>query len=302
MKLLKFNLVFLPLLALVLVGVAWISHGLLESNAREQVVQIARLIMETASSSRTYTTKQVAPLLQHKNFKLQSAIAEFQKTIDELPKDVDPSIPKDVHYASAKRAYVLGQQRLLDAQKSLIDSVRNKPEELLDTEFHPQSVPAFAATEISHYLNDKYPDYFYKEATLNPTNPRDRSTDWETDVVNGFRNNLKQVEFLTTRDTPTGKALVLARPLKVGNVSCLTCHSTPDSAPPEMIKLYGSANGFGWKLDDIIGAQIVSVPMSVPVALADATWSKLTTWLGGAFIGIALVANLGLGLLLWRPE
>src|SRR5579862_5151957 len=220
MKLLKFNLVFLPLLALVLAGIAYIARDLLEANAREQVLQIARLIMETASSSRIYTTKQVAPLLQHKNFKLQSAIAEFQKTIDDLPKDVDASIPKDVHYNSAKKAYLLGQQRVIDAQRQLIDSVKNKPEEMMDTEFHPQSVPAFAATEISHYLNTKYPDYFYKEATLNPTNPRDRSTDWESDVVNQFRNNVKLPEFVGTRDTAMGKALILARPLKVSNVSC----------------------------------------------------------------------------------
>src|SRR5450432_685476 len=105
MKLLKFNLIFLPLLALCLGGVGYTARQLLQSNAREQIVQNARIMMETATSSRTYTTKQVAPLLQQKNFKLQSAIAEFQKTLDELPKDADPVIPKDVHYASAKKAY-----------------------------------------------------------------------------------------------------------------------------------------------------------------------------------------------------
>jgi hypothetical protein len=302
MRLLKFNLIFLPLLALVLAGIGYVARELLEINARDQVLQIARLIMETAISSRTYTTKQVAPLLQHKNFKLQSAIAEFQKTIEDLPKDVDVSIPKDVHYNSAKKAYMLGQQRILDAQRQFVDSVKNKPEEFVDTEFHPQSVPAFAATEISHYLNDKYPDYIYKEATLNPTNPRDRSTDWEADVVNQFRNNAKLAEFIGNRDTATGKALILARPLKVGNVSCLTCHSTPDKAPPEMLKLYGPGNGFGWKLNDIIGAQVVTVPMSVPVQLADQAWRRFLTWLGGAFGVILVAANLGLGLAVWRSR
>jgi len=297
-KVLKFNLVFLPLLALVLAGVAHIARDVLESNAREQILQIARLIMETASSSRTYTTKQVAPLLQRKNFKLQEAIAEFKKTLDELPKDADPSIPRDVHYRSAKLAYLMGQQRVLDGQKQLIDSVRNKPEELLDTEFHPQSVPAFAATEISHYLNEKYPDYTYKEATLNPTNPRDRSTDWEADVINQFRKSAVQTEYLGHRSTPAGETLVLARPLKVGNVSCLTCHSTPDKAPPEMRKVYGDGNGFNWALNDIIGAQVVTVPMSVPLALADAASGHLTTWLACAFFGIAICANAGLLLLL----
>jgi protein-histidine pros-kinase len=294
-KLLKFNLIFLPLLAVALGSVAYVARGLLQDNARDQIQQIARLIMETASSSRTYTTKQVAPLLQHKNFKLQEAIAEFKKTLDELPKDADPSIPKDVHYNSAKRAYLLGQKRVLDGQQQLIDSVRNKPEELLDVEFHPQSVPAFAATEISHYLNEKYPDYTYKEATLNPTNPRDRSTDWETDVINQFRkvSAKTDTEYLGHRSTPVGEVLVLARPLKVSNVSCLTCHSTPDKAPPEMRKVYGDANGFNWTLNDIIGAQVVTVPMSVPLNLAEAAWGHLTTWLAYSFIGIALCANLG---------
>ena len=33
-----------------------------------------------------------------------------------------------------------------------------------------------------------------------------------------------------------------------------------------MLDLYGIANGFGWKMNEIIGAQIVSVPMTVPIA------------------------------------
>jgi len=301
MKLLKFNLVFLPLLALVLAGVAYVARELIAANARSQVLQMARLIMATANSSRLYTTKQVAPLLGRKNFKLQTAINEFQKTLSDLPKDVDANIPTDVHYSSAKKAYLLGQQKVIDAQKQLVESIKNRPEDMLDEEFHPESVPAFAATTIFRNLpSDPYKEYSYKEATLNPTNPEHRSTQWETDVIEGFRRNLEQSEFIGTRDTAAGKALVLARPIKVGNVSCLTCHSTPDKAPPEMLKVYGSANGFGWKLDDIIGAQVVTVPMSVPVKDADRAWSQLTTWLGCAFLGIALAANLGMGWIFWR--
>ena len=186
MKLLKFNLIFIPLLALCLGAIGYVARELLLENARQQVIQNARIIMETALSSRTYTTKQVAPLLQQKNFKLQSAIAELQKTLEELPKTVDAEAAKDVR-SNVRRGFLLAQQRAIEAQQRLIDSMKDKPGELLDTEFHPQSVPAFAATEIFGYLREKFPDYFYKEATLNPTNPRNRSTDWETDVVNQFR-------------------------------------------------------------------------------------------------------------------
>jgi hypothetical protein len=292
MRLLKFNLILIPFILLAFGSVAYIARKRLFEDARQRVIQNARLIMETMLSSRTYTTKQVAPLLQQKNFKLQSAIEEFRKTLEEIPKTPDANVSKDIR-GNAKKTYLLGQQHVLDLQQQFFDSVRGRPEELLDTEFHPQSVPAFAATEIFSYLREKFPDYFYKEATLNPTNPRDRATDWESDVVNQFRAGAIQNEFIATREAPTGAALVLARPIRVNNVSCLECHSTPDKAPAEMIKLYGTANGFNWKLDDIIGAQIVSVPILVPLRTAEETFRMLLQWLGGAFGCIIIAANLG---------
>jgi protein-histidine pros-kinase len=42
-----------------------------------------------------------------------------------------------------------------------------------------------------------------------------------------------------------------------------------------MLAVYGSANGFGWKLNEIVGAQIISVPMSVPVAIANQAFRSL---------------------------
>jgi Protein of unknown function (DUF3365) len=297
MKLLKFNLIFIPFLALCLGTVGYIARDRLLEDAREHVIQNARIIMETMLSSRTYTTKQVAPLLEQKNFKLQTAISEFRKTITEIPKTPDPAAAKDIK-GSAKKSFLLGQQQALDAEQQFLASMKGKPDELLDDEFHPQSVPAFAATEIFAYLREKFPDYFYKEATLNPTNPRDRATDWESDVVNQFRGDSARAEFIGTRDSSTGTALFLSRPIKVNNVSCLECHSTPDKAPAEMIKLYGGDNGFGWKLEDIIGAQIVSVPVSVPVRMAENAFRVIVAWLGGAFGGILLVANVAMAIVL----
>jgi hypothetical protein len=295
MKLLKFNLLFVPFLALCLGLVGYIARKMLLDDAQQHVIQNARIIMETMLSSRTYTTKQVAPLLEQKNFKLQTAVEEFRKTIDQMPTVLDPNAAKDIR-GSKKDGFILGQQRALQAQQQFLESVKGRPAELVDTEFHAQSVPAFAATEIFGYLREKFPDYFYKEATLNPTNPRDRATDWESDVVNQFRGKPTQTEFINTRESPTGTALFLARPIKVNNVSCLQCHSTPDKAPPEMIKLYGGDNGFGWQLDDVIGAQIVSVPVSVPVQSAEKAFRVIAGWLAGSFGGILLIANISVAI------
>ena len=112
MKLLKFNLIFVPFLALCLGVVAYIAREMLLEDARQHVIQNARIIMETMLSSRTYTTKQIAPLLEQKNFKLQTAISEFRKTITEIPKTPDPTAGKDIK-GPAKKSFLLGQQQAL---------------------------------------------------------------------------------------------------------------------------------------------------------------------------------------------
>ena len=132
-------------------------------------------------------------------------------------------------------------------------------------EFLPQSVPSYAATQNFKALREKYPQYTYKEAALNPTNPRDQATDWETDIIQAFRNNPEIKELSGVRNTPIGESLYYARPIKIMNKGCLTCHSTTDVAPETMIRLYGSGNGFGWKMNEVVGSQIVSIPLSLPL-------------------------------------
>lgn len=182
-----------------------------------------------------------------------------------------------------------------------VSQVRPHLEMQLIRVFLPQSVPAFAATETLNELRKKHADYFYKEATLNPTNLRNRATDWEADIVNQFRNQPQLKEMVGERDTPTGRALYIARPMQIVNPACLTCHSTPDAAPASMIKLYGSANGFGWKLNEIIGAQIVSVPMTVPFRNAQTTFNTFMASIVGVFAVVCVALNVMLSWLIIRP-
>ena len=60
-----------------------------------------------------------------------------------------------------------------------------------------------------------------------------------------------------------------------------------------MTKVYGKNNGFGWKLNDIIGAQIVSVPARLVNEAADAALRRVLTWLTGGYALIFAVVNLG---------
>jgi len=204
----KFNLVLAAVFVFGLLVTGVVSYGVLRANAREEILDNARVMMESALSARNYTTSQIEPLLQ-----------------------------TQLRYS-----------------------------------FLPQSVPMYAATEQFNDLRKKYPDYSYKEATLNPTNPRDRATDWEADVVNQFRNGQAKGEVVGEREMPTGRSLYLARAIQITDAACLACHNTVAEAPKTMVELYGPANGFGWKMNEIIGAQIVSVPSALPVQRANHTF------------------------------
>jgi len=233
----KLNLILVLTFALGLVPAAIILRDLLKDNAQAQVIQNARIMMETAMAMRGYTVGQVKPLLAP----------------------------------------------------------------LMEDEFLPQSVPAYSATEIFNTLRENHPEYTYKEATLNPTNPRNRAVDWETDLVNEFRRDPARAEIFGERETPLGRSLYLSKPITVKNPDCLSCHTTPESAPQTMLAVYGREGGYGWKLGETIGAQIVQVPMSEPGRLAEQAFRRLLFVLLGLFVFILLVMNGLLHFVVVRP-
>jgi protein-histidine pros-kinase len=167
-------------------------------------------------------------------------------------------------------------------------------------DFLPQTVPSYAATQNFATVRETYPEYTYKEAALNPTNPRDSATDWETDIIHAFRNNAELAELSGERITPTGKSLYYARPIRIKDKNCLTCHSTVEAAPETMIKLYGEQHGFGWQMDEVVGSQIVSVPLSLPLEKARQEFLIFMASLLAIFLLIFIVINVMLSRLIIR--
>ena len=169
-----------------------------------------------------------------------------------------------------------------------------------DRSFLPQTVPAYAATETFNYLRARYPDYAYKEASLNPTNPRDRAVDWEADLINTFRNHADRKILTGERDTPEGASLFLAQPI-TADPPCLSCHDRADDAPPAMVRRYGRDNGFGWKRGEIVGAQIVSVPMALPAGMAEKAFHAVLLYLALIFVVSLVLLDVLLLFTIVRP-
>jgi protein-histidine pros-kinase len=167
--------------------------------------------------------------------------------------------------------------------------------------FLPHVVSAWAAQYNLRAVSAQFPDYTYKEAALNPTNPADRASEWEADIIAEFQRSSMLKEFTNIRNTPAGPMLSVSRPIRIVDPGCLGCHTTPAEAPASMIDLYGSANGFGWKLNDVIGAQIVSVPMRVALDRANQLFMVVFGGLAAVFLVTLLLLNLVLHFMIIRP-
>jgi protein-histidine pros-kinase len=172
--------------------------------------------------------------------------------------------------------------------------------EHMKIEFLPQSVPSYSATQNFLKFHENHPDYAYKEATLNPTNPRDRAVDWESDIIQRFRNDETTKQVVGVRDTPMGQSLYMARPIRA-KPECLICHSTPAAAPHTLIAKYGSDNGFGWQPNEIVASQVVSVPFASATANAKRQFNAFMTLLVAVFAAAFLVVNALLYYLVVRP-
>jgi protein-histidine pros-kinase len=68
-----------------------------------------------------------------------------------------------------------------------------------------------------------------------------------------------------------------------------------------MVALYGNKNGFGWKMGEIVGAQIFSVPLGTA---QQQIWHNLTilvSSVGGIYLVVLVLLNIVLGRLVISP-
>jgi len=233
----KFNLVMITAFVVGLAVATLLAREITAEEAKRQVLNEATLIMRAGTAVRSYTQKEISPLLS----------------------------------------------------------------EQMSVRFLPHSVPSWSAHTVLRAVQKDFPDYSYKEAALNPTNPADRATTWEADIIAAFKRDGELNEFVVTRDTAAGQFLTFARPFRLTDRACLACHSTPAAAPPTMVDLYGNGNGFGWVQGDVIGAQIVSVPMTLALGRANHSLLAFVAALSAVFLVMLGALNVLMHFFILKP-
>ena len=119
-RLFVFNVFLLQFTLLALGVTGWLVRRALIRGAEEEVLQKARVMMETTIATRSYTTRQVAPLIQKDRFLLD-------KATDALAQTIDQHVPAAFQQASGTFTGSAGADLALTMQKAVVTALRQRP-------------------------------------------------------------------------------------------------------------------------------------------------------------------------------
>jgi PAS domain S-box-containing protein len=120
-------------------------------------------------------------------------------------------------------------------------------------------VPQVAATRIAKRLT-RGSRYYVRQVSSRYRNPDNRPDDFETAQLTAFRDG-KAHEVWQVTGNDGKRALRYLLPMKA-EPSCLACHGGYDSAPRFVRERFPRGHfSYGYRIDEVIGAVSVSVPM-----------------------------------------
>lgn len=117
----------------------------------------------------------------------------------------------------------------------------------------------YSTRVIFEYFNKTFPQYLYRQATLNPLNPINKANDFDRQIIQRFQNDRNLKEITGYRQLNQQETFYVAKPTRV-EVSCLKCHGLPEVAPAKQVERYGTQSGYNWKLDDIVSTLMIDIP------------------------------------------
>ncbi len=159
--------------------------------------------------------------------------------------------------------------------------------------FYPNLMSGFAATSTTfNYFNQRMPGFKIKYAAGNPLKETNRADAFEVEIINQFKADQNLTETSGTITKNGINFFYQAIPLKIDHQNCLVCHSDPALAPKDQVAIYGSENGYNWKMDEIVASLMVYIPISEAIAQAKQTAMILLAIGAGCLIFTLIVISI----------
>jgi HAMP domain-containing protein len=163
-------------------------------------------------------------------------------------------------YNNANKELSLLVDMIYSMRKTISKDVR--PELLKQNILSPAS--ALSSTVFTRHtavhFNKLRPNYYIKVASDNPLNLKNKTLPLEQEILDYFRAHTNKKK-LVKEGLINGKRFLLSAAPSTAKKNCNTCHSTPENAPEQIVKTYGTKSGYGYQIGDIVGASFVGVPL-----------------------------------------
>lgn len=145
------------------------------------------------------------------------------------------------------------------------------------------AVPAHAAIREMELLDEKHPEFRYREVALHPLNPANLAQGWQVALIQAFQADPShgEQEQVTDVGSASGPILRVARAVRPTS-DCMTCHAASTRLPGSLAQRFGPPNKVPWQVGQVEAAQIVSVPMGDRIAQARRAWF----WYVGATLAV----------------
>ncbi len=161
--------------------------------------------------------------------------------------------------------------------------------------FHSAGISGIVAvSRVAQNFKELQANYSIRNVSDNPLNPANKPEPLENDLLLRFRANKTLTELKVDGIIEGQRMLVRTSPI-VSAKGCLNCHGDPKTTPEQITKEYGTHSGYHYREGDIVGLDLVGVPMADVDAIAlqrSATAVGLLTILFGAiFITINLLVR-----------
>ena len=179
------------------------------------------------------------------------------------------------HFNSIMKSQISQRSRMLLAQSNAVQNY-------VKTELRPEMfeilpegrfvLKAMSSSYISREIMARLDiegdqSFHYRRVSINPRNPESTSNDLEKELISYFVGNRDAPFWEDDAMVGDVEYHIVARPV-VFKESCMSCHGEPEHAPVELLKLYGSKNGFHYSVNEVGGVVVAGFPVDVRTNLA----------------------------------
>ena len=160
----------------------------------------------------------------------------------------------------------------LSIRKYVAHNIRPLMYELLgQNEFIPSAMStSYISRTIFEDVRKNFPDYIIKFSSDNPRNPVNKAGPEELKIIKHFNKqpHLKIWKGVIKIKGNQYMGIFSARRMET---SCLRCHGDPKDAPNSLIEKYGDKAGFHRPIGEIIGMDVVAIPLG---KITEGLWDK----------------------------